>query len=183
MDATTEQIIEAFHAQSPAEALALCRYAAWCMRGTHFSEPLDLVHEALGRALNGKRNWSLSDSFEKFMITSMKSIVYGVRRRKENDPATSFSLEAMLDERPEEFLGARTMEDEQMARERFDAGRSIAQSAHDDLEGDAAAQEVLEGMLLGMTAAEMRLSFHMDDKAFDAARKRAARKLGAYAAR
>ncbi|MES2242119.1 MAG: hypothetical protein V4639_04525 [Pseudomonadota bacterium] len=181
MAATTAQILAAFQNQTPAEALALSRFAAWCMRGTTFSEPLDLVHEALGRALDGRRNWSLSDSFAKFMITSMKSIVNGVRRREENNPATHFSLEAMLDEDPDEFLGPGALDEEHIAKERFNACRSIAQMAHDDLRGDSAAQQVLEGMLLGMTASEMRSMLELDEKTFDAARKRATRKLGRMA--
>ncbi len=181
MAATTSQILEAFQNQTPAEALALSRYAAWCMRGTTFSEPLDLVHEALGRALDGRRNWSLSDPFAKFMVTTMKSIVNGVRRREENNASTHFSLDAILEDDPDEFMVLGALDDERIARERFNTCRSIAQLAHDDLRGDDEAQQVLEGMLLGMTASEMRSVLDLDEKTFDAARKRATRKLGRMA--
>lgn len=181
MAATTAQIIDAFQNLTPAESLALSRYAAWRMRGTTFSEPLDLVHEALARALDGRRNWSTKDTFAKFMLLAMKSIVNATRQREENNPATHFSLEAMLEEDPDQLGSTRSPEEALASGERFNACRSIAQAAYDDLDGDGPAQRVLEGLLLGMTAGEMRSAFDLNDKAFDAARHRAMRKLGRFA--
>ena len=172
--ATTEQILEAFEALSDEEMIALRKVARRHLGGTPYSEPLDLIYEALSRALHGRRNWPLGLDFGLFMAMTMKSIANGERQRVENNPAAMRDWEVVEDElarlapSPEE-LGMQT--------QKVDLARELARRAKSELKGDTHATRVLDGMMAGMTPSEMREGFGMAAQAFDSARHRVMRQL------
>lgn len=174
--ATTQQILDAFQALTDAELLALRKYASQKIGGTSFSEPLDLIHEALHRALDGRRNWPTHVNFGLFLAMSMRSIGDAERKRHENKFASPMSLEDM--EQAGHAIGSIwSVEDELIASEDMHVAKKTATLARAALEGDNEALRVLGGLLAGMSPKEMCESFSMNPKAFDSARHRVMRRL------
>lgn len=76
----TPDLLTAFAALTDADIASLKRIAANHMRGTEFSEPSDLIHEALLRCLNGSRVWPKRVPLQVFLANAMRSIAFADRQ-------------------------------------------------------------------------------------------------------
>src|SRR5471030_443936 len=71
--ASIHEILLAFEQLTPAEKRALRDFARPRLDNTVYTEPDDLIHEALSRCLNGLRHWPKSVSFTLFFSNVIKS--------------------------------------------------------------------------------------------------------------
>lgn len=177
--ATTEDILRAYQTLSDSELLAVRAAARRYLDGTRFSEPLDLVHEALTLALDGRRNWPTHVDFAVFMAMTMRSVADADRKRHGTALTSRVSVEDMLELVPERAGFHPSVEDELLASERLAIARMVADIARAALAADEEALAVLEGMSSGLAPCEIREAHGLSAKAFDAAKHRAMRKVRA----
>lgn len=175
--ANTAQILSAFQKLTDDELLALRKYAQTLIGNTSFTEPLDLIHEALARALDGRRNWPMHVNFGLFMALSMRSIVDAERSRQENQRGRRVSIDDLLDSSPDLASAQPSVEEELIAMEQFHLASQAAAKARVALAEDQDALRVLNGMLGGLSPQEMCSTYSMSPKTFDAARHRVMRRL------
>ena len=181
-NATTDQIMKAYLNLDEDELLALRIYAGQRLFSSDYTEPLDLMHEALVRALEGRRNWPLSVNFGLFMALTMRSIVSNEAGRALHRPGSRLSLDALSTGSDALSVATPSVEEELIAFEEVAMARKVAERVKAALKDDELALKVLSGMLSGLSPREMCASFHMDAKAFDAARHRVLRRLKSPAA-
>ena len=179
--ASISQTLSAFEALTDGELLGLRRAATTLMQGTQFSEPTDLIYEALTRCLDGRRNWPLSAPFASFMLNAMRSIASGERQfyraRYGLDEST---LEEELFE-----MGAvaPSAEQDALAAESARFARARAEELRGSFDGDPIARAVMDGWLRELTAAELMAKHKLSPKEYDAARKRVERQAATIARR
>jgi hypothetical protein len=77
---TTPDLLTAFAALTDADLISLKKVAASHLRGTQFTEPSDLIHEALLRCLNGTRVWPERVPLQIFLANAMRSIAFADRQ-------------------------------------------------------------------------------------------------------
>lgn len=174
---TTDEILRAYGSLSDDQLLGLRAAARRYLGGTRFSEPLDLAHEALYLALEGRRNWPTHIDFALFLAMTMRSVADADRKRHENSLAVRTSIEELLETVPDWVGSHPSVEDEFLAQEQNHIAQVAADIARAGLAGDESALKVLNGMVSGMSPKEMREAFGLNAKAFDAARHRALRKV------
>lgn len=175
MPATTSQILEAFQLLTAQELRALYLYAEVHLSAP-YSEPLDLIHEALYRSLDGRRNWPTHIQFVVFMMQTIKSIVGHDRERIENQVSRNVSIENDWPDRATEGSSS-SVEEQVIAFEQAELARKAAARAREQLMGDGVAQKVLDGVLAGYSPREICEHYGIDRKAYDSARHRVARRL------
>lgn len=181
--ATSEQILDAYGSLSFDELLTLRLYAMRQLEATQFSEPLDLVHEALYRSIEGTRNWPLGIrlNFGLYMCMTMRSIAHDDRKSRGGRGKTD-SMDELTYARTDSAWGSSpSAEDAAIALEGQRIAQEAAAHARGALNGDEDAQRVLNGMLAGMSAREMCASFHLEQKTFHAARERVMRRIKQFA--
>lgn len=178
MPATTEEIIEAFLSLTDAQLLALHKIAQRRIsRGSSYTEPLDVIHEALHRALDGRRCWPPARvNFVVFMVQTIKSIASNDRALIANQPGRSFSIDDMTG-RWQAPSSAPSPEDQLEFFQEVELAQKAADRVKLALAGDGDAQKVLSGMVSGMSPRETCASYNLDSKTFDAARHRVMRRL------
>lgn len=175
MHATTAEILQAYKDLTRQDVIALHKYAQRHLSGI-FTEPLDLVHEALHRSLDGRRNWPPGVPFAVYMLQTMKSIVNHERERVANRPGRMVSIEvgpgatALASSWP-------SVEEQVIAFNETQLAQKAAERARQSLAGDPVALKVLEGMLAGMSPRETCDAFGFAPKDYDAARHRVMRRL------
>lgn len=177
--ASTEDILNAYQHLSNAELLAVRAAGRRYLDGTRFSEPLDLAHEALTLALDGRRNWPTHIDFAVFMAMTMRSVADADRKRHGTSLTSRISVEDLLEMAPDQAGSHPSVEDEILANERCAIAKMAADIARAGLAGDAEALAVLDGMSCGMAPCEIREAHGFSAKAFDAAKHRAMRKVRA----
>lgn len=175
MPATTSQILDAFQLLSAQELRALHLYAESNLSAP-YSEPLDLIHEALHRSLDGRRNWPIHVQFVVFMMQTIKSIVGHDRERIENQAARNVAIDSDWPERSTEGATS-SVEEQVIAFEQVERARKAAARARDQLRGDEVAQKVLDGVIAGLSPREACDHYGIDRKTYDSARHRVARRL------
>ena len=180
--ATTDQILDAFARLTDAELLALREAARQRCGGTRFSEPLDLIHEALYLTLEGRRNWPLGVEFTLYLSMTMRSVADAERRRQETRLTVRVSFEEVAEVAPHRMACSRSAEDDASAAEQERRSEDILSSAKASLANDAQAQAVFIGLLEGRAPGQLREELDMTVKEFDAARHRAMRKAKGAAA-
>lgn len=175
MHATTAEILQAFQDLTPQDLKALHKFAQRHLSGI-YTEPLDLVHEALHRSLDGRRNWPPGLPFAIYMLQTMKSIVNHDRERMENRPGRMVSIE--LGSGAAASASSWTSVEEQViAFNEIELARKVADMTREALAGDAVAVKVLDGMLAGMSPRETCEHYGFAPKDYDAARHRVMRRL------
>lgn len=177
--ATSEQILDAYDGLSFDQLLTLRLYAMRQLQGTQFSEPLDLVHEALYRSVEGTRNWPLAGrlSFGLYMCLTMRSIAHD-DRKSHGTRGKVDTMDELSYARAESSRGFYpSAEDVAIALEGQRIAQEAARHARESLGGDEQAQRILNGMLAGMSPREMCASFHIEQKSFHAARERVMRRI------
>lgn len=175
MYATTAEILEAFEKLSNDELLGLRYCAKRLIDNTAYTEPLDLLHEALARSLDGRRNWPPAIDFAVYLAMTMRSVANA--ERKSSRTKLSTPLEDAMELYSESMPHSRSAEDVAISREEFNIATQVAEQARASLRDDPDAQRVLSGLLSGMSPREMCESFRIDTKTFDAARHRVMRRI------
>ncbi len=178
--ASVEEILFAFRALSNADRLALRKSASLQLYGTPFTEPADLIHEALVRCLDEGRHWPKTVPFPVFFANAMKSIAWAARRRHAARLVVpGISLEALMDEDAMSELGllAPSAEDVCVARENARLAKVQANRLKRDFDNDPAAKAVVAGFLSGLSSKEAIAAYAITHKEYEAGRKRVARKM------
>lgn len=175
--ANTTQILGTFASLSDEELLALSHAAVKLIGGTQYAEPSDLIHEALHRALDGRRNWPMHVNFGAFVNMTMRSISNSERRSAKRPNAVHISIDEYADLAYEDQLHTKSAEDCFIEIEQIRIAQRAADAARVALVDDDDALRVLSGLMAGMSAKEMRKEFKLDPKSFDAARHRVMRRI------
>lgn len=178
--ATTPELFEAFSALSDSDLLALRKAASMRLFGTQYSEPADLIHEALTRCLDGRRNWPKAVPFTVFLANAMKSIADADR----NLHSSRFVISSALLETPSrpDPLGelgpkAPSAEDDCIALEDTRLAREQTEELKRFFADDPAALAVLSGWLEGLSSKEAIEAQCITPKDYDAGRKRLSRHI------
>ncbi|ATQ75807.1 hypothetical protein CR152_15685 [Massilia violaceinigra] len=174
--ATTQDILDAFANLSGKEKITIMAKAKWHLDGTSFSEPLDLVHEALFLAVEGRRNWPLKIQFSLFLSMTIKSIAYAERTKKAHSARTRASAEDHLDWGTAPAANHPSAQDEAERAQttiRLIGALDVARAAL--REGDRLAALVLDAILDEEEAPAIRDRLGLSAAELDAARKRALR--------
>ena len=175
--ATTSEILQAYAALNDAEQKQLYLRAHEFVLGTQYSEPLDLVHEALDRALDGRRNWPINIDVSIFMHQTIRSISSADRKKLGNTLRRPLSLELMMECGDACIPCSPSVEDEAISMEDLTRSMRTAEQAHKAFADDPAALSVLTGMLGGLSPIDIRNTSKLTDKDFDSARHRLMRRL------
>lgn len=173
----TTETLDAYMALTDEELLVLRYTGDRLIYGTLYTEPADLIHEALHRALDGRRNWPKHVQFGAFMLMTMRSIVSAERKHAKLKPRSLFSVEEISEYSIEDCLISPSPEETLMSLQMLEIATRTADAARLALEGDKEALNVLAGIVAGMSATEMRKEFQLDARAFDAARHRVMRRI------
>ena len=179
--ASVEEALGAFEALTDSDLLAL-RKAAWTLiQGTQYSEPADILYEALTRCLDGRRRWPLDAPFTSFLLNAMRSISSGDREVYR----ARYGIDESKLEEELIALGAvaPSAEEDAIAAERARFATARAEELRRSFKGDPAARAVMDGWLRDLTADEMMAKHSLSFKQFEAARKRVARKSANMARR
>jgi DNA-directed RNA polymerase specialized sigma24 family protein len=172
-NATVQEIIATYAALTSDELVALRRAANRHLGGTKFTEPFDLIHEAIGLLLSEVRHWPTHVEFSRFMYATMRSIACAQRRRKENRLDSGRSVEQMIEDG--DLVGVHTLSVEYglIAEEPGRMALAAADAALVALCGDPVAQRVLESIMAGLEPREACANYDMALAEYRAARKRA----------
>lgn len=183
--ATTAELNEAWMKLTKQDTLQLRKAAAFFIRETRrspYTEPLDLIHEAFVRALDGRRNWPpLNVPFRTFMVETMRSVINHDTDNLDNKPGAHMGWDAFETEGMELAFqaSAPSAEDMAMASERRTLRIKALKAADDALtrEGDAHARNVIRGWAEELTQKQAQRRYGIDTKSYQAAVKRAQRRL------
>lgn len=179
--ASIAQALSEFEALTDSDLLALRKMASTLINGTQYSEPTDMIYEALTRCLDGRRNWPIGVPFTSFLLNSMRSISSAER--------SCYRARFGLDEsRVEEELieigaVAPSAEEDALAAERARFARARAEELRGSFKGDPVARAVMDGWLRDLTAAELMAEHALSFNQYEAARKRVARHAATIARR
>lgn len=178
--ATIQELFDAFSALSDADLLALRKAAYIRLGGTQYSEPADLIHEALTRCLDGRRHWPKAVPFTVFLANAMKSIADADRNLHSSRLVISAALlETPSRPDPLSDLGPRapSAEEECIALEDLRLAREQTEELKRYFTNDPAALGVLSAWLAGLSGKEAIAAKSLTAKEYDAARKRLARRI------
>lgn len=175
--ATAQEALARFSAMGDSERKYLLGYAGSLIWKTTFSEPLDLLHEALDLTLAGRRKWPFRVAFPVYMASAMRSVACARRNRDEAQRAVDIDLDAAF-ECGAGGMSSPSAEDEAIAREELRLWARAVDAAMELLSAtDALAHGVLCGLVDGGKAKDLRAALQIDDGQLDAARKRVLRTL------
>lgn len=173
--ATIEDLFAAFTALTDSDLLALRKSASLRLEGTQFTEPADLLHEALTRCLDGRRHWPLDVPFPIFLFHAMKSISSADRRLHSSKFVIQASqLETELWRDPLGSLGemAPSAEADCIRLEDIRLGESLIAALRAEFHSDADVNAIMSGWPDELGSREIIESSGMTFKEYDAARKR-----------
>lgn len=171
--ATYSDLLAAFAALADSDLIALRKAATRLLDGTQYSEPADLLHEALTRCLDGRRQWPLDVSFPLFLSNAMKSIASADRAHRK--AWRSISAQDDSNEWSDDWLGgasARSVEEEALEMERLTAIRAGSDAIRKAFANDSDATEVIKGWMEEQTANEVISIQGLSTRDYDSARKR-----------
>lgn len=177
--ATPQEILDAFAKLSDKAKCTLHGNVSQYLYGTRFSHPLDLVHEALYLAVEGRRKWPRGLDFAVFLAMTARSVASANRTAISNRCMDARPVEDLLDWSRD---GAAASHPSAESRaERAQTWRRVAAGiacAHARLcFSDLVAANVLEGIVAERSAAELQRALNLNSAQYDAARKRALRAL------
>lgn len=189
--ATPDEIRVAIEGLSKEDAAKLKKAATYCLYGTEFQNPLELINEAIVRTLNAAhgdkgRRWRRSVPFIAFMINTVKGIA---NDSQESLPQTrTMHMEAMVtpETSVEDALGAlghctvhvveQAIEVEETA-ERQDRAKADADAIDAHFAGDGEVTWIIMGLKDGLSATDIRELSGMNGTQYETARKRFRRGL------
>jgi hypothetical protein len=175
--ATTTEIIQAYNALDADNLKQLYLQAHEFIPGTQYSEPLDLIHEAFDRALDGRRNWPTNIDFPVFMYQTMRSISSSDRKMLGKALRRNVSLDLMMESGDGGLPCTPSVEDDVISMEQLTLSMRTAELARKAFADDAAVLRVLTGMLAGLSPIDIRENSKLSNKDFDSARHRLMRGL------
>lgn len=175
--ATTTELLHAFNALSFAERSALRLSAARRLSRTHYTEPDDLIHEALHRCLNGGRHWPKEVNLVVFLSNVMKSIVSTER----DSIATKYSvgIDHWYDCDPYVEMGLMhpSAEDQYIEVETLREIEKRWNRLREALRDDREAQAVFQCQLDGLRASAIMEQHDLPPDVYEVARRRLQRKI------
>jgi len=177
--ATPQEILDAFAKLSKKETRSLLGTVSQYLCGSRFSHPLDLVHEALYLAVEGRRRWPRGLDFAVFLAMTARSVAFANRTAIGNRCMDARPVEDLLDWSRDGAAVAHPSAE--FRAERAQTWRRVAAGiacAHARLcFNDLVAANVLEGIVAERSAAELQRALNLNAAQYDAARKRALRAL------
>lgn len=173
MHATIDEIIDTYAGLSDDELIALRKAARCHMGGTRFSEPCDLIHEAIDLLISGVRHWPKEVDFSRFMFETMRSVAHADRKRMENRLDCGRSVEELAEVGEWRLPRAKSVEAELIERQPGEMAARAAVDARESLVNDRFAQLVIDAMLAGLEPREACEEFGWDMNEYRAARQRA----------
>ncbi len=189
--ATPDDLRQAIEALTKEDATRLKKAATYCLFGTEYQNPMELLNEAFVRAMNaaygGKgRTWKKSVPFMAFMVMTIK----GIANDSHESPAQKMTvhMEAMASEgaTTEDALGALghanpcvveqaiEIEENQERRER---AKADADAIDTHFANDDGVNWIIMGHKDGQTASEIREISGMGTTQYETARRRFRRGL------
>jgi hypothetical protein len=190
--ATSEEVADAFGALTDAELRRLGKFAEAYIWGTEYTDPLELIDEAVKRTLIGAegvekgRRWPKTVAFMAFMVKTMESIADGSRESVVQKETDHLEVLAGEDGDSEHVLGKGGHKHLDVVEAAIELEETQARQAAAKADADlierhfADDQEVLaiiEGEKEGWKAEETRQAFDMTPTAYDTARRRLRRGL------
>ena len=172
MNLSPDEIIEKFADLTDKEIFILHCYAKRRLEGTSYSDPEDLIHEALYRALIGVRTCPADLPISVFIALTIKSIVAGDRRARWVSRRVWVDFDKYL---ASDDACEPSAEDSLVQDELTSLRREIINNAREALKDDRLATIVLDGLLLDLKRGELMEIHELSMHAFEAARKRIAR--------
>ena len=181
-----EEALSAFAALTDKDLVALRKSAASRLGGTGYTEPADLIYEALTRCLDGRRRWPAGVPFPIFLANAMRSIAsserqaHGVRLSiRESDFSSEGSGDAL-----ERLVGhAPSAEEDAIAAEEARFATACAEELRGALRADPMARAVVDGWLSDLEPKEVMRERELTAQEYKAARQRASRKAAIVARR
>lgn len=176
--ATPQDIMDAFANLSDRERRVIHAIARKHLGGTRFSEPMDLIHEALFLAVEGRRKWPLEIDFAIFLSMTIRSVAYADRTVSENAMAAKAPVEDILEWSGADCASHPSAQDcAERAQSSQIAWRKVASARGRLAERDPVAARVLDGFVAEEPACELRRELGICAAELDAARKRVLRAL------
>ncbi|QJE02515.1 hypothetical protein HH212_22900 [Massilia forsythiae] len=177
--ATTQEIFDAFAQLADQEKCALYAAAHKQLEGTRFSAPMDLVHEALFLAAEGRRNWPRGLNFAIFMAMTIRSVAYADRTRLANKLAHRSPVEDLLEWSESGALVAHASAEECVERSQTCAlmWKKVYSTRARLEHKDPLARSVLDCMLQEEPITSLRDDSGIGSAELEAARKRMLRAL------
>lgn len=172
--AAQRELLEAFAAMDEREKVGLAKKGR--LIGAATGHPgMDLLHEALWRTLDGHRVWTRDVPLGAHLWSVMRSMANHALEAAPATRAESLDDAALEDLADPDGWGApdRALERKQAA----DAMRRAIVGAREELRGDPDARGVIEGMALGLKAAESRALLRLAPAEYKLARDRALPRL------
>ena len=173
--------LKAFDAISKKQMAIINFIAAQQIYGTSYSEPLDLIHEALYRSLTEKRKWPTKVPFAAYILQVIKSIANN--ERKGSKRISSISLDAdehfdLIDlnfdsEYPLPNDPAQILQEKQELIQRLSGMENLITSFADDL----TAATIIKAWLAHMKTKSILAQNNISKKDFEAARRRISRHI------
>lgn len=160
---SSDQVSTAFDALSPDDRLKLGAIEKHLLSGTAMGKG-DLVHEAVCRALTGKRNCPRAVPFMAFLIETMKSIASHAREKRRRTPAEGMPGPTSIAEVSDSAVTP-SAEDQLI-------GAARLQEIYRHFEDDEEAGLVLMGWVDGLRGKELREATGFDQGRLDYAIKR-----------
>lgn len=129
----------------------------------------DLLQEAFTRALEGRRHCPVDVDIVKFLDGAMRSISDGEQQKFANR-----SVQVQIDEESNATDSSENLEDLFVSSEQY---ANVYEEISSLFEDDSAAKDIVEGIIEGFTAEELRELTGLDKKAYDTKRKLMRRRI------
>jgi DNA-directed RNA polymerase specialized sigma24 family protein len=165
-----DEVIVALDSLSPDEKLKLHAIEKVYLGGTGFS-PNELLHDAMCRAIIGKRKCPRDVAFVAFLVETMRSIAYHDRKKRRREPPLPSAPRPDGEDddgQPDITADQLTPEEHLLEQEAVDTITVI----HRHFDGDDQAQMVLLGWADEMHGKELREFVGVDQAGLDYAIKR-----------
>lgn len=189
--ANAEEICSAIESLTEIQLARLKQAGQYALFGTEYTDPLELLGEAVLRAMEGSdggpgRHWPKHVDFMAFLIKTMQSIADGSRDSVVQNETDHLETMATAGGDSESALarGGHSHADifEQAVEfEETDERRERAKADADLIDAHFAGDQDVESLIMGekdgMKAKEIRVMFDMDEKTYDTARRRFRRGL------
>jgi hypothetical protein len=192
--ATTDDIRQAIESLTTEETSRLRRAARYCLFGTAYSDPHELINEAVKRAMNAAmgqkgRKWPKSVPFLAFMIKTMQGLADDSLNSSGQRLTVSVEDMTLEGSTADEALAAVRGYDHhhkdvvsmavgaQEAQERHEAAKPDADAIDAYFAGDDGIGYLIMGMKDGMKPAEVREISGMSQTEYDTAKRRFRRGL------
>ena len=159
---------QALSALGDADLLRLKRFAQYRAAGLPQLDWQDLLHDAIDRALSGRRRWPRAISFVLFMQQTIRSLAHEHWRRRVEGPTLT-----VADLNAGQALTYDTAADlEAPTPEQLVEVRDSVRAVYDLFSGDQLIHTVLDGLAEGLTPEEIMSKTSLTAVAFASARRK-----------